>query len=254
MAFNAGAPIESPKIYTGLVDFTPVMLNPTKEELASVGVNYEKEPVYLDKSSDGNNRIRLDVWGKVKINDVESLKKVTFFIEDTEKASQAGNFQFINIYGDSSWGESAEQITAAYSWFKANGIRKAKSGEPDFVAFIKRWLSIGRGQEASLDGLNKLFVGNVDDLRNLLKANKDRKLQVLLTVTGKDDKYYQNVYNRYFGIAGSTNLTYWKKHFEGNTATVNYQNSFALKEFVVGGEEESKDTSTGGATTGGFWG
>lgn len=253
MAFNAGAPIESPKIFTGLVDFTPVMLNPTKEELASVGINFEKEPVYLDKSSDGNSRIRLDIWGRVKINDVESLKKITFFIEDVEKASQAGNFQFINVYGDSTYGESPEKIVEAYSWFKANGVRKAKSGEPDFVTFIKRWLSIGRGQEASLDGLHKLFVGNVDDLRSLLKTNKDRKLQVLLTVTGKDDKYYQNIYNRYFGIAGSTNLTYWKKHFEGSTSTVNYQNSFALKEFIAGAEEETSKESSDTAT-GGFWG
>lgn len=253
MAFNAGAPIESPKIFTGLVDFTPVMLNPTKEELASVGINFEKEPVYLDKSSDGNSRIRLDIWGRVKINDVESLKKITFFIEDVEKASQAGNFQFINVYGDSAYGETPEKIVEAYSWFKANGVRKAKSGEPDFVTFIKRWLSIGRGQEASLDGLHKLFVGNVDDLRSLLKTNKDRKLQVLLTVTGKDDKYYQNIYNRYFGIAGSTNLTYWKKHFEGSTSTVNYQNSFALKEFIAGAEEETPKESSDTAT-GGFWG
>lgn len=253
MAFNAGAPIESPKIFTGLVDFTPVMLNPTKEELASVGINFEKEPVYLDKSSDGNSRIRLDIWGRVKINDVESLKKITFFIEDVEKASQAGNFQFINVYGDAAYGESPEKIVEAYSWFKANGVRKAKSGEPDFVAFIKRWLSISRGQEASLDGLHKLFVGNVDDLRSLLKTNKDRKLQVLLTVTGKDDKYYQNIYNRYFGIAGSTNLTYWKKHFEGSTSTVNYQNSFALKEFIAGAEEETSKESSDTAT-GGFWG
>lgn len=253
MAFNAGAPIESPKIFTGLVDFTPVMLNPTKEELASVGINFEKEPVYLDKSSDGNSRIRLDIWGRVKINDVESLKKITFFIEDVEKASQAGNFQFINVYGDSTYGESPEKIVEACSWFKANGVRKAKSGEPDFVTFIKRWLSIGRGQEASLDGLHKLFVGNVDDLRSLLKTNKDRKLQVLLTVTGKDDKYYQNIYNRYFGIAGSTNLTYWKKHFEGSTSTVNYQNSFALKEFIAGAEEETSKESSDTAT-GGFWG
>lgn len=254
MAFNAGTPIESPKIYTGLCDFVPVALNPTKEELASLGINFEKEPSYLDKNSEGNDRIRLDFWGKVVINEVISYKKVTFFIENVEKESQSGNYQFINIYGDSAWGKDQETVLASYSWFKANGVRKAKSGEADFITFIKRWLSIGRGQEAAIDNFNKLFSGNVDDFKTLLKVNKDRKLQVLLTVTESNDKYYQNIYNKYFGIAGSTNHTYWKKHFDSNTATVNYQNSFSIKEFTGINNEETDKSSSESNSTGGFWG
>lgn len=252
MGFKAGAPIEAPKIYTGLVDFTPVAINPTKEELNSVGINFEKEPVYLDKSNDGNNRIRLDIWGKVTIEGIESLKKITFFIEDVEKSSQAGNFQFINAYGASAWGQSAEEVVSSYTWFKNNGVKKAKSGEADFVAFIKRWLSIGRDQEASLDRLDKLFNGNVEDLKSLIKANKDRKLQVLLTITSSNDKYYQNIYTKYFGIAGSTNLKYWKDHLEKNTSVINYQNNLTLKEFLASDTES--DNSTTEEDTDSIWG
>jgi len=234
MAFEQGkAPVEY-KYYTGLCNFTPVLVNPSKEDLSKYGVNLKEDPSYTDDSAEGNKRVRVDIWGYLEISKEERpFNKVTFFIEDRERESVAtpGNFQFINEFGDATWGASAEELKGKYDWFGGNSIRKAKSGEPDLINFIKKLLNIGKNQVAKLDNISALIGGNVKEVAEAISKAGDKRIQVLATIREYDGSFYQSIYNQYFGTAGSKFFKGWQKHLENQIKSPNYQNSLALKEF-----------------------
>lgn len=236
--FEAGNETKEVRIFTGLATFMPILVNPTKEELTKIGVNLKDEPVYTTKTEEGNDRTRVDIWGQImetsKIVGSPQYQKVSFFIENTFKESTAtpGNFQFINEFGLSTWGQNVEEITEKYgSWFKGDKIRKAYSGEADLVSFINSWLSIGKGQKSGFENPVNLTKGDVTELKTIISKFKERKLQVLLTVREYEGSYFQSIYNRYTSRSFNKSTTYWEKHFENSQANVEYQNSFALKEF-----------------------
>lgn len=246
MGFDAGKEVEI-KLYTGLNNFKPIIFNPSKEALEKLGVNIKEEPVYTGVSDGGNKRVRIDCWGQG--NGLDKLDKIAFYLEDVEKESSVtpGNFEFINEFGASAWGQSAENIKAQYDWFNGEKIRKAKSGESTLVLFIKRWLSIPNKDLAAIDDLNALLNGNVEQLNSIIKRYPDRKAQVLYIIKENEGNYYQNIYTKYFLGSSSKTTTYWKKHLDKQTNDVNYQNSFVFKEFnplaIEEGEKDSPDTA-----------
>lgn len=245
MGFDAGKPVEI-KLFTGLNNFKPLVFNPSKAELEKFGVILKEEPVYSTTAEEGHRKVRIDCWGQG--NGLEKLDKVTFFLEDVEKTSQAGNTEFINELGASAWGDSAESLKTKYDWFKGEKIRKAKAGESLLILFIKRWLSISNKDKAELDNIEALLSGNLTQLNDLIKKYPDRKVQVLYTVREYEGNYYQNIYTRYFLGSNSKSTGYWKTHLDGQTNDINYQNSFVFKEFnplkvEEGGESTSSDTT-----------
>jgi hypothetical protein len=231
MGFEVGSNPKEIKLWTGLETVSVLAINPTKTELEKAGVVVKEEPVYA-KVEEGVRKVRIDVWvkGGEKSN---ILSKVTFFVEDVEKESQStpGNYQFINEFGDSAWGQSVEEIQGKYDWFKGEKICRAKSGEADFIVFFKRWLNVGKGQKASIENMTALLSGDLKEFKPLVTTHKDKKAQVLFTVREYEGNWFQSVYNKYFGIAFSTNTTYWKKHLDGSQAVINYQGSLVLQEF-----------------------
>lgn len=244
MAFTADTQESSGgfRIFTGLANFKPVMVNPTLAELEVVGINFKEEPSYVTES-DGKKKVRVDIWGQVnaKLNseEVSFLQKLSFFIENGFTESQAGNKEFINDYGDSCWAKSLEEIDGKYTWFQNKNIRQAYPGEPLLISFIKRWLSIGRNSIAKFDNITKLVNGDVSELRTLVNTYKTKEVQVLLTVREYEGNYYQNIYNKYFGIPNSTNVKYWKKHLDEQTNKTFYQETLLFKEF----NQEAQDSS-----------
>lgn len=230
MAFNAGTPVEGKKLYTGLGDVEIVMINPTLAELQAKGINFKEEPVYTSVADAGHRKVRLDIWTN---HPIVGLQKVVFFLEDfsKESAKTPGNYQFINDFGQSTWGKTEEDVMARLTWFDSKGIRKAKQGEPELVDFIKNLLSIGKDTEAGIDKISKLFDGDVSELKDIFTKFNDRKVQALYIVKENSGEWYQNIYARYFSRAGSKSTSYWNKHFAGSTSTPVFQDSYLLKEF-----------------------
>ena len=228
MSFEAGKPIEGKKLWTGLGDVEVVMINPTLAELQDKGINFKEEPVYTSVADAGHKKVRLDIWVN---NPITGMNKLAFFLEDFSKESSAGNHQYINDYGQSTWGKSEEDVMARLTWFDSKGIRLAKQGEPELVDFIKNLLSIGKDTNAGIEKISKLFNGDVSELKDIFTKFKDRKVQVLFIVKESGGEWYQNIYARYFSRAGSKSTTYWNKHFTGSTSLPIFQDSYKLIEF-----------------------
>lgn len=228
MAFEVGTPGEARKLYTGLGDVSVIMINPTLAELVEKGINFKDEPVYTSLADEGHKKVRLDIWVS---HPVVGNNKVSFFLEDFNKESSAGNQQYINDFGQATWGKSPEDVMARLTWFNSKGIRLAKGGEPELVDFIKNLFSIGKDAEAGIDSIAKLFAGDVSELKKIFTSYKERQVQVLFIVKESKGEWYQNIYARYFSRAGSKSTVYWNKHFVGSTATVIFQDSYLLKEF-----------------------
>lgn len=228
--FEEGSATGGYKLFTGLTDVSVIAVNPTQEQAAEFGINMKNPPVYatVDPES-GNKKVRLDIY--VHSETADRIDKIAFFLENAEKISGQGNVQVINDYGASTWGESVDAITGKYEWFKPLGARKAISGEPELVSFIKTLLNVGRDSIAKLDSIPKMFDNDVSELKALFAKFQTRKVQALYTVRENDGNWYQGIYSRYFGRAGNKTTKYWEKHFNGSTNPPNFQNSYAFQEF-----------------------
>jgi hypothetical protein len=182
-------------------------INPTLAELTALGYNFQNEPEYLSEA-EGVTKVRVDIFLKAVIGDWKS--KVTFFIENKLVVNKAGDKQeYINKFGQNSWGTSVEECSArtsksGHSFFEADGARQAYSGESTFYEFLKTWANVEVGKdECSLEDIKALFKGNFKELQSLVKALSGNSLWVMAIVNEKDSKYYQGVHNRYFGRATS---------------------------------------------------
>lgn len=182
-------------------------INPTLSELTALGYNFQNEPEYLSET-DGVTKVRVDIFLKAVVGDWKS--KVTFFIDSKPVVNKAGDKQeYINKYGQNSWGASVEECSArtsksGHNFFEPDGARQAYGGESTFYEFLKTWANVEVGKdECSLEDIKALFKGNFKELQSLVKALAGNSLWVMATVNEKDGKYYQGVYNRYFGRATS---------------------------------------------------
>ena len=107
-------------------------------------------------------------------------------------------------------------------------------GEADVHLFLVNWLNIQPGDEAKLDNFDALFDGNYSELRQILGANINNEIKVLLTV--RDGKY-QSVYNRYFDRASNKRTSYWESHIkrqseDGYPPKEDFSNSFNFQEWT----------------------
>lgn len=258
MAFNAGEESVGYKLYTGLTDVVIVAVNPTKEEAEKIGITMKNDPVYLSTDEEsGNKKVRVDVY--VKSEQTNRIDKLAFFFEDATRVSTAGNKQYINDFGQSTWADSPESATArtdknGNQWYKADGLREAISGEPEFVDFIINYLNIGRGQIAKLDNVKALFTGNVSEISAIFSKYSTRKVQVLYTVRENDGTWYQGIYSRFFSRAGNKTTKWWEKHFEGSTSIPNYQNNFLFQEFNPLSAGNTDETKSVGDAPKSIWG
>lgn len=229
MGFEAGQEGVGVKLYTGLYDCNVLAVNPTVTEAEKLGITIKEDTTYVSTAEEGHTKVRLDFW--VKVNPIDKITKLTFFLEDLVKPSQAGNTQFINDFGVATYGVSLDSIKAneKMKWYNTETAVPALVGQADLVDFIKAWLSIGKDTVAKIDNVAKLYKGDVSDLKALIAKYGDRQVQLLLHIKETDGMFYQNVYNRFFGRAKSTNYKFWTKTLDG--ATINYQNSFVQQEF-----------------------
>lgn len=229
MSFEPGKEFQPKKLYTGRADVSVVMINPTLAEMQEKGVNYKEEPVYTFTTDEGVKKVRIDVWVD---HPVVGLDKVAFFLANESKPSAAGNTQFINDYGQSSWAATKEDLLAKVgSWFKDENIRPAYTGEVELIDFLRKLLSIGKDGVSKIDNITKLIDGNVTELRDILKSAAGRKVQVLYIVKQSGDSWYQNIYTRYFDRGGSKSPTYWDKHMANVQSPPEYQGAWVLQEF-----------------------
>lgn len=199
---------------TGLANLRVVAINPNKAELEKLlGLEegkIEKEPQYigLDLNNDGilKNKIAFHLEGKVLATQKDFTKKevllktrVEFIVADRERVSTTGKKQLINLYGAASW-NTQDQVESndKMKWFNKPPFHNALEGEEILLVFLRNWLNLGGDDACNLADVHKVMAGDVTELRGYMKAYPTNEVTVYLDVTEKNDKYYQNVYNKAF--------------------------------------------------------
>jgi hypothetical protein len=145
---------------------------------------------------DGNTTFRVAITCK----EVKSGKlfPLTFYLEDKEVVSKSGKHQFINAVGRTTYADDVENLSEKFVAFP---YHKARSGEPELVAFLDAWLDIDRKQAYDLTpNWKALMSGSVKELKDLQKTDLPRTIMAMATVrvVEKDGelKEYQQLYSR----------------------------------------------------------
>ena len=288
MAFASGQESKeggSIKRYIGIAPVFVLDVNPSKEKLEELygGITLENAPEYLGSTEVGPegakkkvNQIRLDFIVKTdpeKANGIEMTTKIAFFLaQDYRFNGDRSKVQVIDKYGQTAWATS-EEVKAKSIPQYANGpanidadYRPAYIGEAEVTDFIKTYLNIPAprnyvkgawvdkpdsekvASEARLDNLDKLFKGNVEDLRKIISFQPNNKLKVMFGVrTTDDNKQYQAVYTQKFLKNNVTDYSRLDKELQERKAAGAFPSTefsaTPIREYVV----DSTDFSTPGA-------
>ena len=175
------------QLYSGITNMNVIAVNPTMAELHAQDINVKQEPNYYVEMN-GEEYFKICFWIK---ND-EVTTRFDIFLQNKEKTSSTGKFQWLNNVGQSTWSLEAQ----TYDWWKTEGQRKAYTGEETLINFVKAWANVKQGDEVFFDTIAAIVKGNVTEVKELAVALAQNQVRLLLGV--KDDKY-QAVYTKYFG-------------------------------------------------------
>lgn len=219
---NANKPQER-KLYTGIANCVVQAINPDKKELGELlGIEIEKEPKYLDKTEEGVERVRIDVYIRVANKDISAYAKMAFFLYREEFISKSGKKQFINRYGKCTWAESKEALANA-KHFDNVDPRPVYRGEEQLHKFLIAWLNPkgakdGQlGDDCRLDEVEKYFDGDFSELQALVEAAEENEFRPLWGVktveTSEGANHYQDVFTGKFdrGYMRSVRYDDWNK-------------------------------------------
>ena len=175
------------RTYSGLTNVKVMAVNPTMAELHAMDINVKSEPNYTVTMGDEDYN-KIVFW----LANADGNFKLEILMQTKPRVSQTGKHQWMNNIGQSTWSEDAP----SYDWWKAEGQRKAFTGEETLINFVKAWANVANGDEVSFDTINAIASGDVTEIKELVKVLTNNEVRVLIGV--KDDKY-QNVYTKYFG-------------------------------------------------------
>ena len=171
------------KKFVGVTRVKVLTVNPTLKELNAIGVNFKDEPVYSGTTQDGKKYVSVNFW----VKDDKITTPIKFIIKPEFDESNNGKKRYIDKFGNNSYvtpGVSNDKVDSA-------SARQAYSGECDLIQFIKTWINVKKGGEATLD-VQKILKGDFSELKQLGSANG---IWCLATVANNK---YQNIYSRFF--------------------------------------------------------
>jgi hypothetical protein len=223
-------------LWTGVVPMRIVAINPTQDEMKTMGMNAQKEPEYKTQVDAKDNvpahtKFRIDLYLQ---NDQNKIKaKLSIWLEATPRVSQKGSNQYINNKGQYAYPKKGEtQIN--YDWFSKDGLREAYIGEDTLIDFTKAWLNVDFNSNCSYDTIAKMVEGDISELVSYWKQFKGNEVRVLLGVVEKDNKHYQAVYSKYFGRYTQLNFDGFRTSLEGEYGAfkgADYQDDLHLRPY-----------------------
>jgi len=246
--------IQEVKRFTGMCSFQVAALNPTLEELKSMGVTYiQNEPSYTT-DKDGVQGLKLDIWlknsigenytdtdGSVK-NSGPLFRKFTIFIDNALAKSSTGKFRALNNLLQNSYVVDLETLinNEKMHWFsKGHDLRLAKTGEIETLTFFQKLLNLKTGyKEETGDEVkfttpwSKIVSGDLKELKGYItEANKvGNGLRFLLGIkVTEDNKKYDDIYNKYYQSSKNTKTTYMEKALVEQEFNSDYQNSLVFQ-------------------------
>ena len=203
------------KLYTGVIPYKVVAVNPNLKELQEMGIDYMKEePEYIVEQTFNDNTVKstiIDFWIQSLPNpeypELDILNNIRFRVNHEPWVGNNSNKkQFINKYGRTAWADNAS-LLGDNKYFKNESCRQAHRGEEELHKFLFGWLNMSyddkteRWDECLLD-INKLIKGDFSELKSLVEDSPNFKVKILtgVLISEKDGKirYYQTFYNKMF--------------------------------------------------------
>lgn len=193
------------------------MFNINKEVISSTEVTPSKVIIGIDKCKvlsikveektdlENNPYKALLIWLK---SDKGGSVNYSIKISDKDRTSATGKFQFIDMYGNTSWAKTIEDIKTSYAYkdkdgndqvfetgFDLKSARKAKIGEEEFTNFLRKLFNLKKDQATysnDKDFANaKFFISlqNEEVQKKLIEYIKKTEMGVyaLFTVYSKTD-------------------------------------------------------------------
>lgn len=262
---------QSFKRYLGFAPVKVLCVNPTKAELAEIGINMNEEPNYKTQIEvDGKkvNQTRVAIYVQTTENDnkVDLISNVNFFCTDEINVNHdKTKFQVIDNFGETTWITKEQYQTKTLpAKTKAFGdIRPAKKGEAELTKFIKYWAGLtDRVQwdngtqsfipvnnpencEIQLDWAD-IMSGKLTEIKSLIADAKRKeveenivyKIKVLFGIqTTSEGRRYQTIFSRDFMRNNNNGYTnFYKKNIEdykkmGGMSNVEYS-ALLIHEYV----------------------
>ena len=151
------------KTYSGLTNVKVTAVNPTMAELHAMDINVKQEPNYTVEFS-GEEFNKVVFW----IANTDGNFKLEILMQNKHKLSSTGKNQWINNIGQSTWSHIEPSKTVnteedkgttgepTYPWWKAEGERKAFTGEETLINFTKAWANVASGDSVSFDTIDNI--------------------------------------------------------------------------------------------------
>lgn len=185
------AVVGSYSLYAGIATVSVLAVNPSKDELAKIGINVQNEPEYTVSFSDDTFN-KIVFW--VKSEEPDFTSRIEILVQPKMRTSKdGGKSMWVNNIGQITW---SDQVPG-YDWWKnPDKSRKAYVGEDTLINLLKAWANVANGGEVSIDTPTKVFAGDVSELKGYVEHLKENRFRVLFGV--KDEKY-QVAYTKHFG-------------------------------------------------------
>ena len=194
------------KMYYGITDFKPMIVNPNKKELGSfLGKELKYDPKYVFEK-DGVSKVKLDIFGTLPEGN-NAKTKVSFWIEDRKDISKSGKQKYINGQGLTSY--NLEKLP---KHIYTKNFRPCYVGEELLVLFLSKLLSwkvdllkMKAGEYP--DNFINLMSILEEDYSEIEKAlSKERTVKAYIGVLSQNNYLESAVYNKMFLNSMSKNL------------------------------------------------
>jgi len=234
---------QSNTLYTGVMNFSVVGVNPSKEELETIlGTSIERDPNYSDTDREGNPRLRLDIWLR---NDKYNItKNFPIWIVDSKVPVSSNNkTQFMGSNGLSTYAATeADLASDTFSKWIFPPFREAYIGESELYQFLIAYLNVdtrSKDNEVVLEtAWADLVAGDTRELVALLSTGNITQLLLSMVSRVTDDGNTVWNYDFYRKAILSENdstrkiANTLKKDYEsGYPYKGNYQGTFDVLEF-----------------------
>jgi hypothetical protein len=193
------------KKFVGLENFRILAINPNLAQLKAFGFNYDKEPEYTGKNSDGEEQIRVDfVLNNAPEEGETEIKGIaSYYIVNGHKKSTTGKWQVCNELGQYAWLEDLGVAPSNMTWFNMEGVRKAFKGEELMMKMIRNYCNVMSGGRCSLDNPTALLSGNVTEISEYIEHYPNNKIKVLsvikeVTKENEDGSSKTNHYSAFY--------------------------------------------------------
>ena len=251
MSIDVTTQRKSKKMYTGVMTFELVGLNPDTDELSDIlGLDIEREPSYVDTDREGTPRIRLDFWFKNEQYGI--VKNFPVWLTDSVvNPSAKGKTQFMGVNGLSTYATDVAELAGPKfnKWIfpdTRDGVvdfRPAHVGEADLYAMlIALYKSDTRNPNNTIvvdTDWSDFVAGDISELSGL-RTDGTMKVQLLVAQLPKELDDGNTVWNVDFyrkvvlseGDSPRRMTTLLKKDVEnGYPYKGNYQDTLAVEEF-----------------------